>query len=180
MAMHARLFDANGHDTEIDLAQERVADIPADQLLWVDTDRSPERLRAVAEALSLGDALAALAQPTQRPSVTRGEGLIRIHVLGLGEGEGVVRPAFVDFVAQRNLVVSVHDDDVVGLDAPVREMEGETRLGKLDAGTFLALLLDGLLGAYFEAVERIEVRIDSLDVQALRAGDPDDVLEAMV
>jgi Mg2+ and Co2+ transporter CorA len=115
-----------------------------------------------------------------RPAIARGDGIVRMRAIGLRPGGERIEPVPVDFFARRGLVVSIHDGEVDGLDAPIRQSAGETLLGHLDAGTFLALLLDELLGGYFEAVERIEERIDRLDVAALRADEPDEVLRSMV
>src|SRR6185295_6414608 len=49
---------------------------------------------------------------------------------------------------------------------------GETKLGALDAGTFVAAVVDEVLADYFEVVEGIEREIDRLDERALR-GRPD-------
>ena len=49
-----------------------------------------------------------------------------------------------------------------------RRREGETRLGALDAASFVAAVADEVLADYLELVEDIEREIDRLDERALR------------
>jgi magnesium transporter len=180
MPIQARLYDADGHDTTIELGRQALENLGPEQLVWVDVGRDEDVLAEAAQALGLGDGLRSLPSPTARPALVRGNGIVRVRAIGLRPNSGAVETVAVDFHAQRGIVVSIHDGAVDGLDAPIRQAEGETRLGHLDSGTFLALLLDELLGGYFDAVERVEERIDRLDVVALRAGGPDGVLDSMV
>jgi Mg2+ and Co2+ transporter CorA len=180
MSIDAILYDAQGHDTSITLEHHSPDQLSSEQLLWVDVSRKRDELAAVEKSLGLQRSLVSLPSLTARPFIVRGDGIVRVRVLGLRSNNDVVEAVPVDFHAQRGLVVSIHDLEVDGLDAPIREAEGETRLGHLDAGTFLALLLDELLNGYFDAVEGIEQRIDHLDVAAFRASNPDDVLESLV
>ena len=56
----------------------------------------------------------------------------------------------------------------------------DPRFGRLDAGTFLGLLLDGVLDGYFGEVERIEQVIDDIDSRALRSDQADPLLDELV
>jgi Mg2+ and Co2+ transporter CorA len=66
-------------------------------------------------------------------------------------------------------VLTIRDEEVAGLRDLVELVEGRSELGALDSATFVAILMDGLLGAYFAATEDIEREIDDLDDRALRA-----------
>ncbi|HEX5466685.1 MAG TPA: CorA family divalent cation transporter [Candidatus Limnocylindrales bacterium] len=178
--MRARLYDAGGQDTDIDLSRETTGSLTPDQLLWVDLGREPEDLRQVAEALDLGDGLTALAEASRRPGLVRAEGEVRLEAAGLAKDDPGRRAVSVSFLARRGLVLSVHDGEVAGLDGPLRQTRGDTTLGELDAGAFLALLLDGLLGAFFEAVEEIERDVDAFDERALRTDEPGELLDELV
>src|SRR4051812_4701525 len=180
MAIEARLYDANGHDTDVELGQVRVSELGREQLLWIDRARDEGDLEAIAKALDLGEELRGLPDVDARPGIRRGDSAVRVRAVGLRPDASAIVAVPVDFYAQPGIIVSIHDGEVDGLDAPIQQASGETRLGELDAGMFLALLLDELLGGYFEAVERIEERIDRLDVVALRDTDPEDVLETMI
>ena len=180
MTLHGRLYSASGADTTIDLTSESVGSLAKDQLLWVDVGRDEKELLAAGEAIGVGDALVKLSASKRRPELVRGDGVVHLRVTGLDGIKGPITPVRVDMFARKGIVVSIHDGDVIGLDGPIRETEGETRLGELDAGTFIALLLDDVLGGYFQAVEEIESTIDELDEKALRVGDADELLEDLV
>jgi magnesium transporter len=176
----ARLYDANGSDTTVDLTTKTVKGIAKTQLLWVDVGRDAQDLAVAGEAIGVGDALVALSASKRRPAIARGDATVRVRVIGIGGSKNTVKPVPIDVFARKGIVVTIHDAAVPGLDSPIRESEGETLLGDLDAGAFLGVLLDGMLGGYFEAVEAIEAEIDDLDEKALRFGDVDALLEDLV
>ena len=62
----------------------------------------------------------------------------------------------------------------------VDTLDGETRLGALDAGDLLSSLVDEVIVGYFRLAEMIEREIDDLDQRALHARHGDDVLGAIV
>ena len=74
----------------------------------------------------------------------------------------------VDIVAGRDWVVTVHDGPLPGLHRLEATTEGETRLGALDAASFVAAVTDEILDDYLELVDAIEGDIDRLDQRALR------------
>jgi Mg2+ and Co2+ transporter CorA len=86
----------------------------------------------------------------------------------------------IDLVAGRNWVVTVHDGPVAALDRIEAISEGETRFGELDAGAFLAAVIDEVLDGYLALAEAIERQIDQLDERALRMRPHDDVLARIV
>ena len=54
-------------------------------------------------------------------------------------------------------------------------MSGSGDTGVLDGPAFLATLLEWVLGAYSQAFERVEERLEEFDVQAMRGeGKPED------
>lgn len=83
-------------------------------------------------------------------------------------------------VAARNVVLTVHVGAVRALERFVDTLEGETRLGALDAADLLSSLVDEVIGGYYKLVEAIEREIDDLDQRALRARRQDDVLGGIV
>jgi magnesium transporter len=86
----------------------------------------------------------------------------------------------IDVVARRNLVLSVHAGPVGALERYVDGLDGETRLGALDAADLMSALVDEVLIGYFQLVEMIERDIDDLDQRALHGRRKDDVLGALV
>ena len=118
-----------------------------------------------------------LAAPSKRADLTQYAGAVHLVLLAIDpeadgdtESDPVARP--IDIVGGRNWVVTVHDGPLEALVRLDAEREGETRLGALDAGTFVAAVVDEVLADYFEVVEDIEREIDRLDERALR-GRPD-------
>ena len=118
-----------------------------------------------------------LAAPSKRADLTQYAGSVHLVLLAIDdEADGdpasdpVARP--IDIIGGRNWVVTVHDGPLEALVRLDAEREGETRLGALDAGTFVAAVVDEVLADYFELVEDIEREIDRLDERALR-GRPD-------
>jgi Mg2+ and Co2+ transporter CorA len=85
-----------------------------------------------------------------------------------------------DILAQRNVVVTVHDGPVGALESFMEQLHGDTLLGKLDAGSFLESIVDTVLTTYFAHVETLEREIDQLDELAIRAEDADRFLTGVV
>jgi Mg2+ and Co2+ transporter CorA len=86
----------------------------------------------------------------------------------------------VDVIAGRDWVVTVHEGTLPGLERLDASTEGETRLGALDASSFVAAITDEILDDYLELVESIEGDIDRLDQRALRGPVDSDVLDRIV
>ena len=89
-----------------------------------------------------------------RVRVHFGDQLIRLTVAGLETDAQNERPApvLVHFVAVPNAVVSVHEKAVFGLGDPLEAMAGDPRFGKLNAGMFLGLPVDGRRLSFAENV----------------------------
>jgi Mg2+ and Co2+ transporter CorA len=85
-----------------------------------------------------------------------------------------------DVVAGRDWVLTVHDGPLAALERFDKATEGETRLGALDAAGFIAAIVDEVLAAYLDLIERIEREIDVLDERALRRRPHDDLLVDIV
>lgn len=156
-------------------------------LLWIDVDgRDAGDLALVVAATGMDEGLARhLAQPPDRADLTQYADSIHLVVVaiergasGQGGADPVARP--MDIIGGRNWVVTIHDGPLEALARLDAEREGETRLGALDAGTFVAAVVDEVLADYFELVEDIEREIDRLDERALRGRPDGSVLVAIV
>ena len=170
MTLRAVLYDANGHDREVDLTadQPRLSDA---RLLWIDLDeRDVDDLSVAAGALGLErEALRRLERAERRPNLLR---LPERVVLSLGAVEPddlEARRHEVDIVVGKNHVMTVHDGRLAAIDEYVTEMKEERELGRLDAAAFTAGLLDAILTVYFRQIEAIERDIDALDDVAVRS-----------
>ncbi len=74
----------------------------------------------------------------------------------------------------------MHAGPVGAVQRYVDGLDGETRLGALDAADLLSALVDEVLIGYFQLVEMIERDIDDLDQRALHGRPKDDILGALV
>ena len=180
----ARRYRVGAPDAEdVPLSAEALQDGGDHQLLWVDVQADPadgdERLVALERLLGLEGVLAQLPDDTE-PMVRFHDGALTVRLTALDRRDGRAEPVPLSIVAAPNLVLSVHPAPIARLDDPVRVVATDPRFGRLDAGTFLGLLMDGVLDGYFREIEAIERIIDELDLRALRARDPEELLEELV
>jgi Mg2+ and Co2+ transporter CorA len=167
----ARLYSAGQPERRI----ERLADLPATvgkrQLLWIDLDGESDTRARILERLDLVAAAEHLSAETSAPGVVRVDDLVVLTVYGLRQTESgpVAEPARVDVLARENVVVTITEGEPAGLRDLVESLRGSSELGALTAATFAAILIDGLVGAFFVATEDVERDIDELDDRALRA-----------
>jgi magnesium transporter len=187
--VRARLYDADGRDREIELEPGMAARVGAKQLLWIDVQgRGPSDLDAIGSAVGLdARSLDRLAKPPERADLTLYPEHIHLVLQvteppaddGRLDGAPVVRHP-VDIVAGRDWVVTIHDGPLAALARFDATTEGETRLGALDAASFVAAVADEVLADYLELVEDIEREIDHLDERALRHRGDSDILGQVV
>jgi Mg2+ and Co2+ transporter CorA len=177
--MRVLLFDDRGQDRKIEL-EEGIGTIAEDQLLWIDVGRDADDLTRIDMNIGLDAVLGGLVETASRSRVIEAETYFRLRVTALRDRASAPEPVVLDLVAARNVVISVHAAPVAGLELLLEEVEGESRLGRLDAATFVALLLDGMLTGFFRAVEGIEEHIDALDTRALASDDADAIVERLV
>lgn len=168
--MIARHFRAGAHEEQIEDIQNLPSATGEHELLWVDVERD-EPVTEALEALGFERAAERVEAEVDGPDLIRMEDLVHLIVFGLTKaGDGATgRPARVDLLARGNTVLTIRDEEVAGLAGLVERVEGRSELGSLDAATFVTVLIDGLLGAYFAATEDIERDIDELDDRALRS-----------
>jgi Mg2+ and Co2+ transporter CorA len=193
--IHARLYDADGRDREIDV-EPGIADRVKDrQLLWIDVEgRDPADLETLTSAVGIGNHLAGrLARERGRADLTQYENHIHLVLETMeaagSEGDRVAASdeddaepvrRELDLVAGHNWVVTVHDGARPVLDRIADLTRGDTHFGALDAAGFLAAIVDEVLAGYLELAEGIEREIDRLDERALRSKPRDDVLARIV
>lgn len=168
--MIARLFRSGEHEQRIEDPKDFPREPGPSELLWVDVERGDKSIDDGLAALGFESAAQRL-QDDVVPGVVRTDDIVHVAVLGLSlEGDGgQARPSRIDLLARGNAVLTVRDDEVAGLGHLVELVEGRSELGDLDAAAFIAILIDGLIGAFFSATDAIEHDIDQLDDMALRA-----------
>ena len=168
--MITRLFRAGAHEEKIERLRDLPREVGEHELLWVDIERDDPTDEALA-ALGFEGATERIGATFDRPDLMRMDDLVHLVVYGLTQGDDgpEIKQARVDLLAHGNTVMTIRDEEVAGLKDLVELVEGRSELGALDAATFVAILIDGLLGAYFAATEAIERDIDELDDRALRS-----------
>jgi magnesium transporter len=152
----------------------------------VDVDRRDdgESLLAVADRLDLSQLdRERLSTEVGRAQLTRTQDRLHLTLSGL-EADGGKPPRLerreIDLVAERNVVLTVHAGPVAALQRYIDTLDGETRLGALDAADLLSSLVDEVIVGYFLLAEMIEREIDDLDQRALHGRPQDDVLGGIV
>ena len=173
----------------VELEPDLATRVNGDQLLWIDVDgRDRGDLETLGSTLGLRPrSIAALSEPDDRADLTHFPDHIHLRLQTLDPDPAsadssdppLVRHA-VDIVAGRNWVVTVHDAPLPALGRLDAATQGETRLGALDASSFVAAIADELLADYLALVEAVEREIDSLDQRALRRPVDRDVLNRIV
>ena len=138
----------------------------------------------LAELLDLGEAdLERLTGDVGRARLTRTQDRLHLTLEAL-EFDGSEPPKLtrceIDLVAGRNVVLTVHDGPVDALQRFDDSLDGETRLGRLDAAGLLSSFVDEVLTGYYQVVEHIEGQIDELDQLALSGKARDEVLTEIV
>ncbi len=179
MGITVRVYSV-GSDQEEELSLEAAAErLDEGSILWVDADREETSLVEIEERLGLGDGIRSLVSRPREGLALRGHD-IRLSVTCLRDTPGDATAVRLDILLARNVVVSIHADPVRGLTDPIDTVAEDPRFGRLDAGRFGGLLLDGILDGYDAAIEELERDIDRLDDLALRSEQREDVLGTMV
>jgi magnesium transporter len=171
----------SNHAEVVELRPGTGGELDDEQVLWIDAAPEANELRCIDEALGLDGVVGSVIEGPAT-GVRFLDGAIRFTVSGLEAHEraGNPSPVIVHLVAAPNVVVSVHDKPVLGLDDPVAAVAGDPRFGRLDAGTFLGLLLDGILNGYFRELEDIDQRVDEIDERALSQEPTDQLVRDLV
>lgn len=191
MSVRVRRFTASDLDREVSLEDVQRENVRSDELVWIDVDgETDERIREIADRLALPpDAIQGLLRPRDRTELERYSRELRLRMVAAqpstveGNGQGSATPVElvpIGFLAAANLVVTVHEGPIIGFQQFVDHIHGDTRLGKLDAASFLTALIDSVLTVYLALVETVERRIDALDEQALRSKDTEFYLNEVV
>ena len=86
----------------------------------------------------------------------------------------------VECVVGEYWVVTAHDEPIPVLEDFADRVSGSGNTGTLDGPSFLAALLEWVLGSYSAAFERMEQRLEEFDVQAMRGDGSDEDIEVLV
>ncbi|HEU4672264.1 MAG TPA: magnesium transporter CorA family protein [Candidatus Limnocylindrales bacterium] len=170
--LRIRRFDADRNDQVLSL-DEALAALPTErQLLWIDIvgELDEREAASVVDAFGLQAwARRELDVPLERPHLALHGDFVHAVLAVDPDAQQPRRAAWLGVIAGRNIVISHHVATIGFLDALAERVHDDTRLGMLNAITFVASLLDGAVTTYFRAIDAIEDDVDALDARSLRA-----------
>ena len=171
--IQAFLYNADGHDQEVDLDEQCLAGLDERSLLWVDVNgRDRDEVDHLTRLFDLDarfcpgiahSARGALSRQLWRVLPVRRD---RPHPLREGNGERALTkwlPVHLDFLIGARWIITVHDGELPFLQAFRDQDKGETVTGALTPAALAASLLDWHLSAYFDAVSQLEEFLDRID-----------------
>ncbi len=179
--MKAILFD-RAQVEHLDDLPNRPDRLNGSKLLWVDVDRaSGESAAKVASVFQLDDRTCErLACPSDRADFH--DFGRYMHMTTYSPSEKQHEDLIVlECVVGKNWVITAHDRRIPVLDEFSNRVSGSGDTGVLDGPAFLATLLEWALGAYSQAFERVEERLEEFDVQSMRGEcKPEEDVERLV
>lgn len=187
--LKAFLYDAEGHDREIDLSAGPLPELAEHQLLWIDaTEREPKETARLAELLKLRDqSVADLLHGTRTFTLTNYGEYIHFDVAALSQGRAApgspkpTRSTRLDISIGPRWLLTAHEPPVSFIKEFRDQDRGETLIGALTPGALAASLLDWHLGVYLVALEDVESFADRIDVRMLSSNSVrDDLLKELV
>jgi len=182
MSIKAYLFDAQGVDHEVTLADVAAENIGEKQILWVDvTDPGEQDLGQVATSLKIeGDVLRMALAASDGPRIMTQGDHVYIRVIAPMVDGIHFRGRILSLIAGPNYVVALHSGAIGFLERFDEQTRGDTQLGEFDSGTFLVALLDRFITSYFEVLDMLADKVDHLDENALKNRRDRDLLNDIV
>lgn len=178
--MSAILFDRD-HVDQLEELSDRPDRLRGSKLLWVDLHGESEfSVDEVAEELDLDEETRrCLAAPNEKACFNDFGRYIHLTTYAPREDEEGELHAL-ECVVGQNWVITAHDRPIPVLDEFAARVSGSGDTGSLDGPSFLAALLEWVLGAYTAAFERIEQRLEDFDVNAMRGQGADEDIELLI
>ena len=177
----AILFDRDGVERLADL-DDRPRRLRGSRLLWVDVDGgSTADARRAAATFRLDDESEQRLVRDDADSRFRDKGQY-VHVtLSSPRADADDELTRIECVVGDNWVVTAHRHRVQALEDYAELAGGSGRTGDLDGATFLANLIEWVLGEHASAFERIEAELERVDARAMRGErDAEDEIEQLV
>lgn len=173
------LYDASGTDEEIELENVDLTKVRANQLLWIDVlKRDRDLVQKIITTLGLEKiALKSILNVSERPKIDIYDDFYRFFIVSVkvNNQNNLFQRVPIDFIVGKNFVVTIHQGEVDYFNEFRARDKGETQIGRLDAESFIAPLLDLHIVTYFRALEEIEASVDDLDEKILKTGIQDDI-----
>jgi magnesium transporter len=179
--LSAFLYDADGEDADVDPEKVDLEGLEEDDLLWIDADTSREAsFERVAALIPLErEELESL--PADRPFVRDAGDVFELGVVLLPDREDAEHESqSLVCVVGRNWFVSLRHGSVRSLDEFARHLRGDSALGRLDAPSFLAQVLEWVLNAYFDRLNELQQEIDAIEEDILGGHPGDETVRRLV
>jgi magnesium transporter len=178
--MSAIVFDRDKVD-QLEAISDRPRRLRGSMLLWIDLHEGSEHdADQIADALELDDQTrACLADPNERACFEDRGRYLHITTYAPREDDAGELHA-VECIVGENWVVTAHDRPIPVLADFASRVSGSGDTGSLDGPSFLAALLEWVLGSYSAAFERIEQRLEEFDVHAMRGEGADKDIEVLI
>ena len=176
----AFLYDADGDDCDCGLDKAVIDGLADDDLLWVDVDSSQEGAVARVTALIPVHIESMSVTDVNRPFI---HGFGESFVLGvMPPPANMAQPDSEMLICAvgRNWLVTVHDGEAGALSGFADHLRGDSVLGRLDAPSFLARLLEWMVNAYLDYLDEVHDTIDRLEEAILRDRAGDDMAGRLV
>jgi Mg2+ and Co2+ transporter CorA len=184
MTIHAFLYSADAPDRAPDFAEIELGALSEQQLLWLDlADPTPAELERASKLIGGDRDLLQVANGNHdRAALANFSKMFRVTATAvtLERSTTPLDLANMTLIAGRNYVITVHEDELPFLDDLRNREKGESVIGALAAESFVASLLDWLLGTYFRAVEVLVHDIDRVEVAILGKRVPPEFLGILV
>ncbi len=177
----AFLYDADGDDREVALDKSLVGALEDHDLLWIDL-RMPasEALEVLNGVFPMEIRPLPTRESAQGPAIHDYGDYFVLRVLPLvGQGDGR-KAGTLTCAVGRNWLASMHDGEVASLEGFSDHLRGDSVMGRLDAPSFLARLLEWVVNAYFDELDRLQGSIDDLEETILRERGGRSVMEKLV
>jgi magnesium/cobalt transport protein CorA len=182
--VEAYIYDATGSDQQIELSEVDIESLDEKQLLWVNVlTRERDNFCAVIGRLKLNNVpIDSVLADTARPTLAAFEDFLWFSVDAVATRQGASPERVkIDYIVGKNFVITIHEGRVEYFEDFRDREKGETRLGELDAESFVAKLLDLNVVSYFTALDELERRVDRMDERVLkREIEPERFLSDMV
>ena len=177
--LSAFLYDADGDNHEVALDGALVDGLADSDLLWVDVDSRKEAVAGVAELLPVDFESMSVAA-TSRPFIHDfGESFV-LGVLPFPPSMAKPESEALICAVGHNWLVTVHDGEVGSLSEFADHLRGDSALGRLDAPSFLARLLEWMVNGYLDHLDGLHATIDDLEESILRDRADNEVVARLI
>lgn len=169
MSVRTVLFNAEGHDREVELREVPAGQLAENQLLWVDIRNAEEdEIERTGELFDLDPACVRdLVRVHHRPELRSYGEYFHLQVIGVARKDDRDEPVHLDMVAGNNYVITVQQEDLKLLENFDEQVRGDSKIGSLSFASFVAALLDLHIDSYYRALGLIEDQVDRFDETAL-------------